>query len=133
MSDIVERLRTVVSDLADEAADEIERLRGQLRETANQSVRSRELDIAQIKGQRQRIAELEKLNSQLIGEIGGDVCGHIITDAQIDAAWAKRVLIPSADNDDSANTYIPIKPLGIERCGGCEECEGDGWYWKEEK
>lgn len=59
--------------------------------------------------------------------------GHHITDAQLDAAWAKRVLIPSADNDDSANTYIPIKPLGIERCGGCEECEGDGWYWKEEK
>jgi hypothetical protein len=49
--------------------------------------------------------------------------GHRITTEQIDAAWRKKVFIPSACLDDSENTYIPITALGIVQC---EECDGSG-------
>jgi hypothetical protein len=72
----------------------------------------------------QRIEELEHENRMLLGVTRCP--GYHITTEQIDAAWAKKVFIPSACLDDSKNTYIPITALGIERCEGCWDCADGG-------
>ena len=140
MSNIVDRLRsmatldidcndaTIIVKAIEEAADGIERLRGELAAALKNEVhyakRIEEL-LPKIEEERKEVARLRRS----MKEMTSGNC-RIITDAQIDAAWARRVLIPSADNDDSANTYIPAAKLGIVRCELCKE-DRDNMAWGE--
>jgi len=93
---------------------------------------------------RARIAELEKLNSQLIGEIGGDVCGYIITKDQIDAAvgacfdLADEYAVRNVDGEFDKSWERFFAALGTVECRcsqhntdahfkGCPDCHGKGW------
>ena len=69
----------------------------------------------------ERIEELEK---QVVlsgwNDFEGDVTGmHIITDAQIDAAW---------HGPNNLITREALKELGIERCEGCGGAKGGQTY-----
>lgn len=54
---------------------------------------------------------------------------HVVTHKEIDEAWAFIVDPPGFLNDDVKDAVeLALGALRIKRCGGCEECDGDGWY-----
>ena len=103
--DIVERIRESYGDEwidVQDAADEIERLR-------------------------ERIKELKKENSALLGF---QMCENHITDEQINAAWKDRF------TEGSGAIHLKAELLGIEQCytcgedfiyDDCPDCKGEGW------
>ena len=171
MSDIVNKLRvlagwdtatnemTVREHVASKGADEIERLRAEVKELKTMDAHAEKT----IERLRERIEELEvalpewiynKETGQIFVTTRGEVdkkTTHIITDSQIDAAWAH-----TSDGSSmlSARAHTVLETLGIVRCDWqtaefecrgtegtatrlppeeyrqipvCLECNGHGW------
>jgi len=91
--------------------------------------------------------EIERLREQArLRELDFNIefCGHHITEAQIDAAWAvaeemSGTLTVTEQEWYEAGVVVALAKLGISRCEGCEhrprdyrpqdcpDCDGHGW------